>query len=118
MNKLIKQQLEQVTVTKIKYSDTDTEIFIPKTIKVLNSSVAKGEYYIIKLLDNVIHPAENSVLASNWNNGKVPNYDMYTVEILDNIGNMIKINGVANIDPTDNFYGYLPIDGFEIVKKL
>ena len=118
MNKLIKQQLEKVTVTKIKYSDNDTEIFIPKTIKILNSSMSKGEYYIIKLFDNVTHPSENSVLASNWNNGKIPKHDIYTAEVVDNIGNMIKINGVANEDLDDNFYGYLPFDGFEIIKKL
>ena len=31
---------------------------------------------------------------------------------------MIQINGVATEDPTDNFYGWIPIDSFEIIKKL
>ncbi len=118
MNQIIKDQLNKVSVTKLNYNENDAEIFIPKTIKILNSSLNKGEYYIIKLFDNITHPSDNSVLASNWNNGKIPQHEMYIAEVLDNIGNMIKINGVANEDPTDNFFGYIPTDGFEVVKKL
>jgi len=118
MNKIILDQLNKVSVTKLTYNEGDTEIFIPKTIKVLNSSLNKGEYYIIKLFDNITNPSENSVLASNWNGGKIPKHDTYIIEVLDNIGNMIKINGVANEDPSDNFFGYIPTDGFEVIKKL
>ena len=118
MNKIILEQLKKVTVTKLEYSENDTSIFIPKTIKILNSSLNKGDYYIIKLFNSVTNPSENSVLASNWNAGKIPKYEIYTAEIIDNIGNMVKINGVANEDYTDNFYGWLPTDGFEVLKKL
>ena len=118
MNKIIKDQLDKVSTTKLNYKETDTEIFIPKTIKILTTSLSKGEYYIIKLYNNITNPSENSTLASNWNSGKIPQHDMYIAEVIDNIGNMIKINGVASEDPTDNFYGYLPTDGFEVVKKL
>ena len=118
MNNIILNQLNSVTTTKVSFSPDDTSIFIPKTIKILNSSLSKGEYYIIKLFNSITYPAESSTLASNWNGGYVPKHDMYTVEILNNTGNMIQINGVANEDPTDNFYGWLPQDGFEVVKKL
>ena len=117
MNNIIKQQLLNVTVTNIEFNDDTTYIFIPKTIKILNSSLKKGEYYMLKLFDNVTHPSSSSTLASNWNNGIIPKYDLYTVEILDNMGKMIKVNGVANMDPTDNFYGWLPYDGFEVINK-
>ena len=35
MNKIILEQLKKVTVTKLEYSENDTSIFIPKTIKIL-----------------------------------------------------------------------------------
>ena len=118
MNKQIIEQLKNVSVTKIEFNDTDTEIYIPRTIKILNTSVSQGEYYIIRLFDSVVHPPENSSLASNWNNGRVPKHDTYIVDIISKRGNMIQINGVATEDPTDNFYGWIPIDSFEIIKKL
>ena len=118
MNNIIRQQLQNVSVTHIEFDDESTRIFIPKTIKILGSSLKKGEYYMLKLYENVTHPSENSTLASNWNNGVIPKHDMYTVEILDNMGKMIKVNGVANVDPTDNFYGWLPYSGFEVINKL
>ena len=118
MNSIIKNELNKVTVTKINYKDTDTEIFIPKTIKVLNSSLKKGEYYLIKLYSSVTNPAESSVLASNWNSGEIPKHEVYIAEIIDNIGNMIKVNSVASEDITYNFYGWLPYDGFEVIKKI
>lgn len=118
MNKLIKQQLENVSVTNIDFDDNSTYIFIPKTIKILNSSLKKGEYYVLKLYDSITHPAPSSTLASNWNGGVIPEYDMYIAEIIDNMGKMIKINGVANVNPKSNFYGWLPFDGFEVVSKL
>ena len=118
MNKQIIDQLKRVSVTKVEFSDTDTEIFIPRTIKILNTSLNKGEYYIIQLFNSVTHPSENSTLASNWNGGRIPKHDMYIAEIIDKKGNMLQINGVANEDPMDNFYGWVPVDGFEVIKKL
>ena len=118
MNKIIRDQLNRVTTTKIEYNENDTYIFIPKTIRILNSSLEKGRYYIISLFDSILYPSESSTLASNWNKGYIPKHRIYTVEILDNIAGMVHIDGVANDELTDNFYGWLPYDGFEVIKKL
>lgn len=118
MNKQVIEQLNKVSVTKVDFNEGDTEIFIPRTIKILNTSLSQGEYYVIKLNESVVHPPENSTLASNWNRGIVPEHDMYFAEITDKKGNMIRINGVATEFPTYRFCGWIPIDGFEVISKL
>jgi len=117
MNKLIKDQLNNVTSTKIEYDENTTHIFIPKTIKVLNTSMKVGCIYDIELFDSIVNPPPSSTLASNWNNGVVPEYKLYTVEVISNTAKMIKVNGVAMENNASQFYGYLPSDGFEIIRR-
>lgn len=117
MNRILYNELNKVTATKIDFKRNDTQIFIPRSIKILNSSLKLGGIYRIRLKSFVINPSSNSTLASNWNKGIVPKYSEYLVEIIDNIGNMIKINGVAINDNSSQFIGWLPIDGFETISK-
>lgn len=117
MNKIIKEQLKKVTATNIQFTDDTQNIFIPKTIKIINSSLKKGDVYLIHLFDSVANPSSSSTLASNWNAGKVPKNDTYIAEIINNMSKMIKVNGVSVVDDTDNFYGWLPYDGFEVLEK-
>jgi len=117
MNKLIKDQLLQLKSVDLQFNDSDTHIVIPKTIKVLNKAMQAGCIYDIELFDSIVHPAPSSILASNWNNGVVPEYKLYTVEVISNTGKMIKVNGVAMENNSSQFYGYLPSDGFEIIRK-
>jgi len=117
MNKLIKDQLDNVTSTKIEYDANTTHIYIPKTIKVLNTSMKVGSVYDIELFDSITSPPPSSTLASNWNNGVIPKYKLYTVEVIGSMAKMIRVNGVAMEDNSSSFYGWLPLDGFEIIKR-
>ena len=78
----------------------------------------KGKEYIILLNESITKPTSNSTLASNWNKGIIPKHNRYIIEVLDNQAKMIKINGVAVDDPTDNFLGWVPYDGFDIEETL
>jgi hypothetical protein len=109
--------LKKVTAVNIDFSKEDTKIFIPRSIKILNSSLQIGGVYKIKLDDSITNPLQGSTLASNWNNGKVPEYSVYIAEILDCMANMIKINGVAEDNPVSQFIGWLPTSGFETLSK-
>ena len=117
MNKILVNELKKVTATEINFSESDTKIFIPRSIKILNSSLKVGSVYRIKLKDFITNPSEGSTLAANWNNGLIPKYQEYLVEVLDFMVNMIKVNGVATNDNSNQFIGWLPLDGFETLAK-
>ena len=117
MNKILLNELKKVTATKLEFDDNTTSIFIPKTLKILNTSVKQGEVYKIRLEEFITNPYQSSTLASNWNNGIVPKHSEYIAEIVTKMANMIKINGVAVEDSSDSFYGWLPIEGFEILNR-
>jgi hypothetical protein len=65
MNKVIKDQLSKVRSVKIEYNDDTTTIVIPRVTGVIPQALNEGSIYLIKLNDNVLHPASNSTLASN-----------------------------------------------------
>ena len=119
MNKQIKEQLNKITATRINYNEGDEKIVIPKTTKYLNESIKKDILYLIEIFDFILNPDINSTLASNWNNGKVPKYKYYKVELVERAGNMVKLNGIAVADDkdllTEGWYGWLPLDGFKII---
>ena len=117
MNSIIKDQLAKVTATELNFDEKTTSIFIPKTLKITGASLKKGAVYRVKFLESVTNPSQGSTLASNWNAGKVPKHSEYLAEVIDKLGNMIKFNGVAIEDQTDNFYGWAPIDCFEVISK-
>lgn len=65
MNKLIKQQLQNLKSVKIEFNDNTTSIMIPKTMEVLPEALNKGDVYLIELEDFILNPLSNSTLASN-----------------------------------------------------
>ena len=115
MNNILYNQLSQVKATKIEFDENTTKHFIPKTIRIQNAALQVGHIYDIKLKPSIINPID-STLADNWNQGRVPEYSSYTVEVESNIGNMIKINGVAIENHSSHFIGYIPSDSFEVIK--
>ena len=118
MNKLVFEQLNQVKSVDLIFDQDTTKLVIPKTTKVKPVAVKVGGVYKIDISDTILFPSESSTLASNWNGGKVPEYKRYLAEIISTMGNMVKVNGVAEDDSTNNFYGWLPFDGFEVLEKL
>ena len=117
MNSIIKSQLAKVTATELEYDDNTTHIFIPKSLKILNGALKKDQIYRIKLYESVTNPSSDSSLAANWNNNRVPKHSEYYIEVIDKLGNMLKINGVAVEDQTDNFFGWIPVDSFDVLGK-
>ena len=117
MNKIIAEQLRKVTATELSFDENTKSIFIPRTLKITGASLKKGHIYRVKFEDFIVNPNQSSTLASNWNAGKVPKHNEYFAEVIDKLGNMIKFNGVAVEDQTDNFYGWIPDEGFEVINE-
>jgi len=122
MKNIIKKQLDLVKSVKIDYNEDTQRINIPKTIEIINDALNKGEVYIIELDDKLLNPSSNSMLASNWNSGKIPTSKVYKVELLDIVNNMYKFNGIAYKDGqdiySDNWYGWFPKDNFKVIEKV
>ena len=114
MNNILYKQLQDVKSTEIKFDINTTKLVIPKTIRFANQAMKKGGVYDIKIKPTIFN--SDSSLADNWNNGIIPEYECYTVEVEDSMANMIKVNGVAIENNTSQFYGWLPLDGFEVIK--
>ena len=121
MNKLIKQQLQNLKSVKIEFNDNTTSIMIPKTMEVLPEALNKGDVYLIELEDFILNPLSNSTLASNWNAGKVPSHKLYKVEFLEKMNNMYKFNGIAVEDNqelyTESWFGWLPENSFTVIER-
>lgn len=122
MNKIIKDQLSKCKVAVIpNFEDTATCIYIPKISNIQTKNMLSNHLYLIKVKSNM---KTNDTIAFNWNNGAKPLYNYYRAEKVGEVGNMIKLNGIAfNVDTgesifTQPFYGYLPVDGFEIIEEV
>lgn len=121
MNKHIKEQLKQVKLAKVpNFDDNTTHILIKKqtTIKIEEDCC-----YLIKLNSSITNPSTTSTLASNWNNGIIPNHSYYKIDVQKIMSHMIKVVGVAfdyenQRDLVDMWHGWLPIDEIEIINKL
>ena len=86
INFILFNELKKVTATELEFDEMTTKLFIPKSLKILSGSVKKGGVYKIKLASLITKPDSNSTLASNWNNGIIPKFEVYVVEIIDKLG--------------------------------
>lgn len=117
MNKLIKEQLSKVSSTHIEFDDDTLDIYIPKVENILSSSVKVGGVYKIKLDESLLSPSSTSTFAANWNAGRIPHNEIYTVDIIDSMPGYVKCNGVADNNSADNWFGWLPIDKISILER-
>lgn len=115
MNKLIRAQLEKVTVTDLDFNEDTTSILIPKTVKLGLKSLNVGGCFAITLSDVLLRMPSNSTLAVNWNGGNMPTSKKYMIEVLDKMNNMIKVNGAPIGISAQNFRGWIPIEYIESV---
>ena len=110
MNKIIRDQLNKVTSVQLDFNDDTTHLYIPKTEKILVSSLKVGGVYTIELDNSLLYPSSTSTFSANWNGGRVPRNKSYVIEIIDILQGYIKCNGVAVNDNSDDWFGWLPID--------
>lgn len=121
MNKLIKNELNKVSVANVSgYDENKSELFIPRFKQV---RLEENSYYLIKLDDALLNPNEMSTLSSNWNRGTVPPQKYMKIDISKILGKMIQVTGIGYDLENDKdlnimWSGWLPITGIEVIKKL
>ncbi len=107
-------KLKYASVTKL----NDEHYIINKATKL---HLEIDRCYLIRLGDSVYNP--NTILSSNWNGGRIPRGRFYQVHVDTIMSNMVKITGVGYMDANcsifaDNWFGWLPIEDVEVIRKL
>lgn len=121
MNKIIKEQLDNVLNVKINYSDSDTTIVIPKLKSIQSNNLVLNNIYLV-LFDKNVQDKESS-LCSNWNRGRVPSQLKYKCEVLQKMGKVYQLNGIGVSDdgqdlPDVYWYGWVPADMITVIEKI
>lgn len=120
MNPLIENELKSTKVANVpNYETTTKEIVIFKGTKNMNNiSFEVGKCYQIVLNSRLTDPDDVSItLHSQWNNNVVPKDEVMNVEILEIMGDMIRVHGTG-IGSMSSWAGWLPISNVKISKLL
>lgn len=121
MDKEIESQLNKLRVPYEVRGTNDEEIFIPCSRNRI--MLEQDKCYLVALDDIVLNPPPEVTLHTNWNNGNVPKYKCYKMEVTKIMGNMIKINGVGyDLDTNTTipyvWSGWIPNDMIKVLSKL
>lgn len=119
INKLILKQLEKVESAKVGEYDVIHHTFHIKKHQELKFE--QGTYYVLKLDKHLLNANGNSLLISNWNNGKFPTHEYIKCVVTKQVAKMIYVYGLYyNIESKQSFdeewIGWLPIEQIEVVN--
>ena len=121
MNKLIKEQLQKVSVADISNYDEKNQIInIPKFKQ---DRYIVGTCYLVCLDDTLLNDYGNPILVSNWNKGTYPRCKYMKIDVLKTMGKMINVNGIGfdyttKQNTTYVWSGWLPIQLTKQVEIL
>lgn len=119
MTKTVKRELAKVTIADLSnFDESELTYKIPKYNKF---KYEVNKCYLIQLDDFIVHPYDMT-LANNYNNGSVPNYNYYYVEVMRVVGKMIRVSGIAyDINRNENinsiWEGWLPVDNIHVIER-
>lgn len=124
MNPFIAKELNKVKVARIPPFDNSTTYLKLEKISTVNTvSLVLNHYYLIELANYIIHPPENFNLHINWNNNNVPKYMYMKCQVIQLMGKMVKIDGIAcdmkDLSDIDyKWQGWLPLKSISVIKEL
>lgn len=121
MNKLIKNELNKVSVADLSNFNKERNEFIIPRIKTIR--LEENSYYIIKLDSSLLSRDDMSTLSSNWNQGSIPPHKYLKVDVSKVLGKMVKVNAIAydyekQQDLDTMWSGWLPVAQIEVITKL
>lgn len=117
MNKFIKQQLDKCRIPLPEYDDNTTHIVIYRNNNISElENLQIGVIYDIKVADYIINEPPTFTLSANWNGGTKPPEHLLTVEIIQLMGKMVKINAIGK-NTNIRWTGFLPRKSIEVIKK-
>lgn len=113
MSKQLDKELAKLTTYKV--DENHYRIDKDATIRII-----ERHQYVIQLHDCLFDP--NSLLAINWNKGRLPKCRFYKIDIIQILQNMIKVNAVGyNYNPMqveDVFNGWFPLDDVDVISEI
>lgn len=117
MSERLDKELAKLKYAKVQKME-DNKYIIKKDTQI---RVEENNCYLIELHNTIFDP--NSILCSNWNNGRVPKCRYYLIDVNKMMANMIRVSGVGynEIECTnmlDNWYGWLPLSEIDVIKKV
>ena len=80
MNVITKKELSKVKLADL--SNFDKSALVYSIPKYTEFHYEQNKCYLIKLNNSITNPSQDSTLASNYNNGKIPEYSYYYVDVL------------------------------------
>ena len=121
VNKLILKQLEQVKNAKVEAYDPIKHSYLIKKHQEIVFDV--NHVYIVELNDSLVHPSQDDLLVSNWNNGTHPVQKYMKLEVTKKLAKMIYVYGVyynieTNVESSDEWDGWLPQESLVIIKEV
>lgn len=118
MNKLIKEQLNNVKIANVPdYSDTDGTMLLKKLDIKTDVGFVQGKSYNVELKDYIVHPYEGFTLHTNWNNDIVPTDTEMAVEVIQLMGKMIKVRGIG-VNDGKFWVGWVPMSAVKIKEVI
>lgn len=120
MRDIIKKQLQNCSYANLNNFNQETNtFFIPKYSK---PKYELGKMYLIQVANNLVNN-NNSVTATNWNNGTSPSFSYLKVYVSKALGKMIYVDSVGfNMDTRQdsNVYwsGWLPTESLTQISTV
>lgn len=118
MNEYIKNQLKSLKNIHLDGIDSKNEFYIPKIIISETFEFVVGNYYNLELKQYITNPPEGFTLHQNWNKNVIPKYNLLRCQIIQSMGKMIKIRGVAFDDLNYSWEGWLPKSSVIILGEM
>jgi len=119
-SEIVKKQLKKVNWADLSNFDPITNTYIIK--KYSQPTYSIGKMYIVQVADQLVCN-NNSVVATNWNNGTSPQYNylkIYVSKILDKMiyVDSISYDTVHKKDLSLMWSGWLPVDNLIQIESL
>lgn len=124
MNKLILDQLQKCEHCSVPtYDENTTMLFIPKHSVKKPLVLEKDHCYQIEIADYILNPTEGFTLSQNWNSGTNPPTKVMNICVIQIMGKMIKIEGIAFDDQAQcplnqTWTGWLPQTAIKIRGEI
>lgn len=115
---LVQRELEKVIYADLSDFDVETNTYhIPQRKDI---TLTPNRSYIVRIKPSLYR---NDILKNNYNNGNVPPFNCYLVDIVSRLGKVIKVNAVeydlSTQTPLSNVWsGYLAVKDIEIVREI
>jgi len=119
-SEIVKKQLKKVNWADLSNFDPTTNTYIIK--KYSQPTYNIGKMYIVRVADQLVCN-NNSVIATNWNNGTSPQFTCLKIYVSKIMGKMIYVDSISydiinKKDLSLMWSGWLPVENLTQLESL